>query len=880
VAKQSKNFKFITASAAAAMTATAVIPTAAFADSDQIFPDVPEDHNYFFNIHNLAYSGVVSGYSDGTFRMGQSVTRAEAAVMLASILQLDYNAPSTPFTDVKSNAWYTDAINALYEADIISGVDANTFGPNQSMTRAEFAQILYSAYDFPASNVTLPFTDVESGAWYEDAIQAVYDAGLIVGQSPTFYGTDNDIKRGDFAWLLANTDYALGDGLTKPAEFFDTQPPAIYYEGDTSLYVGYGMDAEIPDLSAYDDEDGEVPVTAVIENEDGDIVDEIDTSEAETYTVTYSAEDESGNAAEDVVLTIEVGPVDVEAAEATTKSLIDEPADEQNLSFTVNGSETSLSALEDAGYKVSFQTDEAVLQNEDGEAVSENSNGLLVSDLSAGDTFTYQVVITLDGNVAAQSEEQEVEVRESASWDEVEESVLQNENETYVSTIDVDQRVHLLPEEVTLNNGEEISPAEGENSFADWDNQVAAVSSSNEDVASVETDGNDVEITGESAGTADITVALNDGSEYITEVTIIEEDRVADDATAEDVSFTDYDGETTVTVEVTDQFGDPFIDQEVYLLSPEDENGNPVFDIESEDRLTDKNGEETFTISSNQASADDTYELLISTSTDSDDAIGEVSVDYTEVTDGISDYALRIADDSESTDENIDGYDESDNTIALEFVALDSAGNVIGTAAAGDTANDNSIGFEDAEEFSVEIDGEAVSHEIYNNGMINLAGVAGESGEAVITISEESNPVADFTVQVSDSTPQPATIELAQDAGVEVSSANDTLGVTADDLSQLIELDGEENFGLAYASTENGRAEFAVTDENGNETGAVVRVTSAYPEGLEVTDGTNAMYLQISGSLQAEDETSLQVQLRDNDGDVVGSIYLPVTITE
>ncbi|PJH69215.1 hypothetical protein CVR96_27505, partial [Salmonella enterica subsp. enterica serovar Typhimurium] len=80
-----------------------------------------------------------------------------------------------------------------------------------------------------------------------------------------------------------------------------------------------------------------------------------------------------------------------------------------------------------------------------------------------------------------------------------------------------------------------------------------------------------------------------------------------------------------------------------------------------------------------------------------------------------------------------------------------------------------------------------------------------------------------------------------------------------------IELDGEENFGLAYASTENGRAEFAVTDENGNETGAVVRVTSAYPEGLEVTDGTNAMYLQISGSLQAEDETSLQVQLRDND---------------
>jgi trimeric autotransporter adhesin len=217
MAYQSKNNKkFLASTMTAAVVASAVAPGVSFAAENE-FPDVPTNHNYYEVITALSEAGVIKGMPDGSFDLGGKVTRAQASQMVAKILELDTNVENTPFADVKLGVWYTDSINALYAEGHIKGLDEDTFAPNKEMTRAEFAQLIVEAYDIPAKDENLPFTDLKEGAWYESAIKTLYAHGLIKGQSATEFGPNDTIKRGDFAWLLANTDYQFGDTLEKAA---------------------------------------------------------------------------------------------------------------------------------------------------------------------------------------------------------------------------------------------------------------------------------------------------------------------------------------------------------------------------------------------------------------------------------------------------------------------------------------------------------------------------------------------------------------------------------------------------------------------------------------------------------------------------------------
>ncbi|MCA1010743.1 5'-nucleotidase C-terminal domain-containing protein [Halobacillus halophilus] len=210
--------KFVVSSMGAALVASALTPAVSIS-AEEIFPDVQEDHPYYEVIHQLADAGVVKGYEDGTFRLGNSVTRAEASLMLAKILDLNLDADPAPYPDVNQDHWYADAVNALHESGIIHGMDDGTFAPQAKMSRAEFAQIIMEAYEIEPEEAGHPFKDVEEGEWYETAIETLYANGLIVGQDENHFGPDADVKRGDFAWLLANTDYEFGTKLPKPSDF-------------------------------------------------------------------------------------------------------------------------------------------------------------------------------------------------------------------------------------------------------------------------------------------------------------------------------------------------------------------------------------------------------------------------------------------------------------------------------------------------------------------------------------------------------------------------------------------------------------------------------------------------------------------------------------
>ena len=211
--------KFVVSSMGAALVASALTP-AVSVSADDTFPDITADHPYHDVINELANAGIVNGYEDGTFRMGESVTRAEASKMIASILDLDLeSADAAPFSDVKQDVWYSKYINALHAAGYIQGMGDGTFAPNEEMSRAEFAVLIVDAYGLEEVEEGHPFKDIPDGIWYESAVETLYAQDLIQGQTKTKFGPDNDVKRGDFAWLLANTDYEFGSKLPKPSDF-------------------------------------------------------------------------------------------------------------------------------------------------------------------------------------------------------------------------------------------------------------------------------------------------------------------------------------------------------------------------------------------------------------------------------------------------------------------------------------------------------------------------------------------------------------------------------------------------------------------------------------------------------------------------------------
>ncbi|MFC5589096.1 S-layer homology domain-containing protein [Sporosarcina soli] len=113
------------------------------------FTDIKKEDPYYAAVITLAEQGVFSGYSDGTFRPANPLTRAQMAVMVSKAYDLkesDKNSP--PFSDIDSNHWAFSQIRTLYHADIIKGNEKNQYAPNQHLTWAHAVGIVYKALQY------------------------------------------------------------------------------------------------------------------------------------------------------------------------------------------------------------------------------------------------------------------------------------------------------------------------------------------------------------------------------------------------------------------------------------------------------------------------------------------------------------------------------------------------------------------------------------------------------------------------------------------------------------------------------------------------------------------------------------------------------------
>lgn len=142
----------------------------------------------------LTHKPYIDGYPDGTFRPDNPIIRAETAQMLYNLFGTYSSAYSGSFHDVSSSIWYYDAVMSMNETSVIEGYSDGTFRPENDISRAEFVAMVTRLLGLTATGNS-SFTDVPSTHWAASSIAAAEEAGLVEGYSDGTFAPEDNLTR-------------------------------------------------------------------------------------------------------------------------------------------------------------------------------------------------------------------------------------------------------------------------------------------------------------------------------------------------------------------------------------------------------------------------------------------------------------------------------------------------------------------------------------------------------------------------------------------------------------------------------------------------------------------------------------------------------------
>ncbi len=155
--------------------------------------------------------------------------------VIVSACAKDDSCPMDAYSDISPDAWYHDGVHWALEQGVMNGIGENTFDPGGTATRAMIVTMLWRLAGQPQSESPAAFTDVESGAWYAEAVNWAAENGIVKGYSDTVFGPNDNVTREQLAVIL----YRCSNGGIESAEMI-----AIV----NVLVSLMGMDINIEDL--------------------------------------------------------------------------------------------------------------------------------------------------------------------------------------------------------------------------------------------------------------------------------------------------------------------------------------------------------------------------------------------------------------------------------------------------------------------------------------------------------------------------------------------------------------------------------------------------------------------------------------------------------
>ena len=199
---------------------------------DQTFTITPDKGYAVANVKIDGKSiGAVKSY---TF---ENVRRTHTIEVI--FMKANGNPQTGVFVDVATGSYYEDAVDWAVENGITQGTDDTHFSPDGICTRAQAVTFLWRAAGSPVVNYLMPFTDVDEGAYYAEAVRWAASTGIVTDLTETTFGTDSVCTRAQAAAMIYRCAQAQGKGFTGAWMFHlpFTDVPEWAYESVAWCYM-------------------------------------------------------------------------------------------------------------------------------------------------------------------------------------------------------------------------------------------------------------------------------------------------------------------------------------------------------------------------------------------------------------------------------------------------------------------------------------------------------------------------------------------------------------------------------------------------------------------------------------------------------------------
>ena len=153
-------------------------------------------------------------------------------------------SPVDAFLDINTGAWYYDAVKYVVENGLMSGTGTYTFAPNTTLSRGMIAQMLYALEGKPSVSATNSFTDVSANDWYAKAASWTQSKGIITGYDDGRFAPNDPLTREQLALILYNYAQLKGYDTSAKADlskYVDGSSTSAWAQTAMTWAVGEGL---------------------------------------------------------------------------------------------------------------------------------------------------------------------------------------------------------------------------------------------------------------------------------------------------------------------------------------------------------------------------------------------------------------------------------------------------------------------------------------------------------------------------------------------------------------------------------------------------------------------------------------------------------------
>lgn len=257
--------QFVLVSVLVAVGVPAVAPRASAE-----FSDVAATDAHYVAVSALVTQSVLQGYSDGTFKPGQDVNRAEALKIIlggAGISVDSGSAAGLLFSDVATDDWFSSYVGTAVTKGIVQGYNDGTFKPEQTVNRAEAMKMLTLAAGVTVPAAAAAFEDVSADAWYASYATYAKTWNLVAPQTDGLWHGGDNMTRADIAEMVYRLQQVKAGGAS-----FDEATNWLRTSFDTvdiSMKVPFGWGVKTEGVGAafiLDSANGQLSLLSPYEN--------------------------------------------------------------------------------------------------------------------------------------------------------------------------------------------------------------------------------------------------------------------------------------------------------------------------------------------------------------------------------------------------------------------------------------------------------------------------------------------------------------------------------------------------------------------------------------------------------------------------------------